>query len=221
MHVAVPPEHTVLPAWHSAPVALGVHGAMFVHGLQTPPRQYWPIPHGLPSLALPMLVQTGAPVEHTTLDCWQEPASLQSAPIGHATQEPALQTAPESHIIPSITVPDCVQARTPPSQVSLPVWHAAGVHMLPGVQVLLPPSASPPASGCGPTEVSGPASPTCGASTVESVPESDEPLPSPTVKSPKSVEHAASTANAPSAAIGVATRLAREILKVASVPAAS
>jgi hypothetical protein len=145
VQLMLPPMHTVLPTWQGLPGGVGVQGAVFVHGLHAPERQYSFIPHWVPSRAGPIGVQTGPPVAHTTFDCSQALASLQSAPIAHPTHVPPLHTAPASHMIPSIAVPEGEQERTPPSQFSMPVLQGPALHIAPGVQVL-PPSASPAAS---------------------------------------------------------------------------
>jgi hypothetical protein len=74
--------HTMPPVHESDPMLQGLfgggQGAAFTHCLHWPVEQTIPAPQGVPSVALPICVQTGAPVEQESFATLHGPASLQS-----------------------------------------------------------------------------------------------------------------------------------------------
>jgi hypothetical protein len=121
------------PTWQG--LFWGGHDIPFVQAAQTPLEQYSLVPHCLPSTEKPVEVQTGDPVVHTIEAAVQEPASLQSAPAAHATQAPALQTAPASQVHPLALRPTELQTVAPPSHSVTPMWQAPGLQDTPGVHM--------------------------------------------------------------------------------------
>lgn len=128
-HTMPPSAHDAVPEWQGL---AGVHGAPFVHGAQVAPLQKRLVPHGLPLGALPPEVQTGAPVAHAIVACWQDPASLQSIPEEQGEQVPLLHTPP-SHVVPFVPVPVGEHFVSPASvHTSMPVSQGAGAQGIPG-----------------------------------------------------------------------------------------
>lgn len=66
--------HESAPTWQGAEG--GVQGVLAAQVTQFPPLQTWLLPQVLPSWALPVIVQTDAPLEHTLFP------TLQVVPLG-------------------------------------------------------------------------------------------------------------------------------------------
>jgi hypothetical protein len=97
-----------------------------VHALQTPPPQNWFTPQLVPSVTLPLSVQTGAPLEQTFAAVWHELVEVQVAPAVQATQVPApSQTSLVPQLVPGAWSPVvAVQTGAPVEQEFVPRRHA-------------------------------------------------------------------------------------------------
>jgi hypothetical protein len=114
----------------------GWHDSPCVQAWHTPFWQSIP-PSGPQAVPVngPEGVQTGTPVVHTIELFWHAPASLQSFPAAQGTQDPMLQTAPASHIVPLLAwAQGPGAASAPPS----PVVPASGETVASFVEPLSP-----------------------------------------------------------------------------------
>jgi hypothetical protein len=73
-----------------------------VHALQTPPPQNWFTPQLVPSVRVPLSVQTGAPLVQTIAAVWHGLLDVQVAPAVQATHVPApSHTWPVPQLVPA------------------------------------------------------------------------------------------------------------------------
>ena len=74
-----------------------------MHALQTPPPQNWFVPQLVPSVRVPLSVQTGAPLVQTIAAVWHGlVVDVQAAPAAQATQVPApSHTWPVPQLVPA------------------------------------------------------------------------------------------------------------------------
>jgi hypothetical protein len=97
------------------------------------------VPHDVPFVSLaPVSMQTGAPVEQTSVPLWQGFAGLQAVPAAQATQLPPLQTMPVPHVVPSGRLPVVPQTEAPVAHDVVPALQTvpAGVHALLAAQAV-------------------------------------------------------------------------------------
>ncbi len=147
MHTGAPLLHVSEPLWQGASV--GVQLVPAAHTTHIPALQTFPLAQPVPSVMLPVVWQTDAPVMHEVVPVLQVvPDGVQALLAAHGTQAPELHTMSVPHVVPfAIEAPASTQVAAPPVHVIVPVWQAfAGVHAVPATHAMqLPPLQTFPA----------------------------------------------------------------------------
>lgn len=133
-HVGAPLPHAIAPVVHGLPVG---HEVPAAHGLQTSLPLQTPPGHEVPAGALPLTVQTAAPVEHASEPAVHGSPVLHEAPAAQGTHVPAPLHTPSGHEVPAGTSPTTLHTDAPVEQSMLAVVHGLlVVHDAPAVQAL-------------------------------------------------------------------------------------
>jgi hypothetical protein len=117
----------------------GGHEVRLASQPQLPDVQTNPVPHEDPSVtSVPVSVQTGLPLEQSTLPSWHGLVGVQLAAALHDTHAPALQTMPVPQLVPfGACDPVSLHVPTLPLQLMMPVSHGfVGTHEAPLVHVV-------------------------------------------------------------------------------------
>jgi len=119
VHNCCPVPHAVTPFMHAFE---GVHVKFGVHAEQVPLKQTRFVPQPVPlDIALPVSLQTGAPVPHAIVPVWQGLAGTQLSPLWHATQLPVVsQTMPVPHEVPGALLPLSLHTCVPVEHENVP-----------------------------------------------------------------------------------------------------
>jgi hypothetical protein len=114
-----------------------------VHAAQLPDASQTPPAHADPAGALPVALQTGAPLEHTRLPVRHAVVGVQLMPLVHATHVPEPLHTPPAHAVPEAALPLAMQTGAPVAQWVVPVVHGSPVeHDAPSLQVTHAPEPS-------------------------------------------------------------------------------
>ena len=133
-HIGAPLPHAIAPVVHALPV---LHEAPAEHGVQAPLPLHTPPGHEVPAGALPLTVQTGAPVEHASAPVVHGSPVLHEAPAAHGTHAPAPLQTPPGHEVPAATSPTTLHTGAPVEQSIVAVVHGSLVlHGSPAVHAL-------------------------------------------------------------------------------------
>jgi hypothetical protein len=113
-----------------------LHGWLAVQAPHWPEPLHTPPVHAVPALAVPVCVQTGAPVVHETDPVRQGlPPGLHAAPVEQAAHVPPLQTSLVPHGVPFATLPVAAHVAVPVEHDVVPAAHGfpPGAHDAPAV----------------------------------------------------------------------------------------
>jgi hypothetical protein len=141
VQIGTPVPHANTPAWQTL---FGVHIPLFVHATQVPALQTSFAPQVLPLAALPVVVQTDAPVAHDVVPTRHMfPPGVHGWLGVHALQLPPEQYRFMPHDAPlARDVVSSVHVAMPPPHASAPLWQGAvlGVQVEPAAHAMHTPA---------------------------------------------------------------------------------